>query len=275
MRLKINRKAKSLHTNSTHSTATIETKWSPDIAKCGHTSLPNILLIGYKQLGMTPPEFLTLTAILSYKWDERKPHPSIKTICTLTASTPRTARKHIASLEKKGLLQRVGRSYQTNEYDFSPLTDKLDKLAKDNLPHGQDIPEGTVSNDREPLSGVTAKEDTYKEDSLNKNSTVSGDTTESSKQIQQVYDNFIKQFDTNSNQLRLTAKRKAKIRARLKDCGYEMLTRAIENVAANGFYRGDNDRGWKADLDFITRSYEQVEKLSQLSSKELTFKADW
>ena len=94
---------------------------------------------------------------------------------------------------------------------------------------------------------------------------------------QSVYDLFIKLFDKNPNTYKLTDKRKLKIKQRLKDAGYEMLTKAIKNTAESDFHRGDNTRGWKADLDFILRSYEQVERLSQIDedSKIIEQKAEW
>lgn len=94
---------------------------------------------------------------------------------------------------------------------------------------------------------------------------------------QSVYDLFIKLFDKNPNTYKLTDKRKLKIKARLKDAGYEMLAKAIENTSKSEFHRGDNDRGWTADLDYITRSYENVEKLAALETIKtvVTERASW
>lgn len=97
---------------------------------------------------------------------------------------------------------------------------------------------------------------------------------EPSAQVRDAYDLFIKKFDKNPNTYKLTPKRRAKINARLKDAGYKMLAQAIENTASTPFYTGDNDRGWKADLDFITRSYEQVEKLSNLKEQTKRLKLE-
>ena len=47
-----------------------------------------------------------------------------------------------------------------------------------------------------------------------------------------------------------------------------MIIDAIDHARADYFYNGDNDRGWKADLDFILRSYENVEKLANLSPRK-------
>lgn len=94
-------------------------------------------------------------------------------------------------------------------------------------------------------------------------------------ETQSVYDVYLKVFNKNSKSYKLTDKRKKKIAQRLKDAGYDLLITAITNTGASAFHRGDNDRGWSADLDFILRSYEQVERLATTtnnSNKELTIK---
>lgn len=50
----------------------------------------------------------------------------------------------------------------------------------------------------------------------------------------------------------ITPKRSAAIKARLKEGGgLDGWNHALSVVEANPFFTGDNDRGWKADLDFI------------------------
>lgn len=85
--------------------------------------------------------------------------------------------------------------------------------------------------------------------------------------IQKIYDIFLQKFNKSPNMFKLTPMRRAKIQARLTDAGEEMLTKAIENTANSSFHMGENDRGWKADLDFIVRSYEQVEKLANMTPR--------
>lgn len=84
--------------------------------------------------------------------------------------------------------------------------------------------------------------------------------------VQRIYDYYIEQFGNNPNTYKLTDSRKQKIRKRLGDAGDEMLRLAIKNTSYSDWHRGDNDRNWKADLDFIIRSYEQVEKLAGLET---------
>lgn len=93
-------------------------------------------------------------------------------------------------------------------------------------------------------------------------------------QVQQVYDLFIEKFGKNSSTYKLTDKRKAKLKQRLRDAGEDVLIQAINNTAESGFHRGDNDRGWEADLDFIVRSYEQVERLANDNKFKQGFSAE-
>lgn len=89
-------------------------------------------------------------------------------------------------------------------------------------------------------------------------------------EILRIYGLYINSFKKDSKRYRLTAKRKTAIARRLKDAGAEMVAAAIINTASSAFHRGDNDRGWTADLDFILRSYEQVERLANLGSSPST-----
>lgn len=92
-------------------------------------------------------------------------------------------------------------------------------------------------------------------------------------EMQSIYDLYIEKFRKDPSKYKLTDKRKAKLKARLKDAGFEMLKQAILNTSQSQFHNGDNDRGWRADLDFIIRSYEQVERLaSDDNAKVVTIK---
>jgi len=53
---------------------------------------------------------------------------------------------------------------------------------------------------------------------------------------------------------KVTAARRASLRKRLKDCGgIEGWKSMIEIVENNPFFIGDNNRGWKANIDFILK----------------------
>ena len=52
---------------------------------------------------------------------------------------------------------------------------------------------------------------------------------------------------------KLTADRRRKIEARLREHGPEVWREACDRLAASPFCRGENDRGWRADLDFLVQ----------------------
>jgi hypothetical protein len=63
-----------------------------------------------------------------------------------------------------------------------------------------------------------------------------------------------------SKKYRLTKDREKKIVLRLKTYSLEECKAAIDNLSTSKFHNGENDRGWVADVDFLFRSDEQVDK---------------
>ena len=50
---------------------------------------------------------------------------------------------------------------------------------------------------------------------------------------------------------KLTPERKSRLKARLAEHGVDQFTEAIAAVARSPFCRGENDKGWRADFDFL------------------------
>lgn len=57
-----------------------------------------------------------------------------------------------------------------------------------------------------------------------------------------------------------TSARGGKLRLRLKTYSLEQILQATRHLASSPFHQGKNDRGWKADPDFLIRSDEQIDK---------------
>lgn len=68
---------------------------------------------------------------------------------------------------------------------------------------------------------------------------------------------FNKQFGT---QYTLTNGRKIKLAQRLKNFKLDQILQALENMASDKFFRGENDRGWRADPDYLIRNDEQIDR---------------
>lgn len=51
--------------------------------------------------------------------------------------------------------------------------------------------------------------------------------------------------------VKLTEVRRKKIKARIKEYSVDDWSKAMKAIYNSKFLRGDNDRGWKADFDFL------------------------
>ncbi len=83
-----------------------------------YTMTPNVLLFGYRML--SDAEKLTYQAIDSFDWSDgtglRKGfvYPSLRTIASMRGTVERTIRRHLAALERVGLLTRELRPSRTS-----------------------------------------------------------------------------------------------------------------------------------------------------------------
>lgn len=72
---------------------------------------------------------------------------------------------------------------------------------------------------------------------------------------------IIEKFNTLfSTKYRVTQDRSKKIKLRLKVFSLEEILQAIQNLKSSPFHNGDNDRSWTADIDFLIRNDQQIDK---------------
>lgn len=124
--------------------------------------------------------------------------------------------------------------------------------------------DGQQTDNRRYTNNKNKEEYKNKELDTNISSRVSNETSTT---VDRLYQLFLTEFDKTESRVKLTPERRAKIRLRVKDAGEDMVAKAIRNTAASPWHRGENDRGWKATLDFIVQSYEKVERLSEMEVK--------
>lgn len=114
-----------------------EEKWGPMAGKVGFTMIPTTLLRGAARLQLDPPKFAIVLQLLEHWWErDRDPYPSKETIATRVKLSPRQVQRHIAMLEKEGLVQRLerrapGRGKTSNAYDLSGLVKRVAKLSEE------------------------------------------------------------------------------------------------------------------------------------------------
>lgn len=96
-------------------------KWSPIIATTDFTIIPHILIRNQARLGLTDAEIVTLILIISHKYDQRHPFPSVPTLSGYIGKTPNAVRGNLRSLERKGYIKRIYRNNNSSQYDLTPL----------------------------------------------------------------------------------------------------------------------------------------------------------
>lgn len=94
-----------------------------------------------------------------------------------------------------------------------------------------------------------------KENNTSTNNT--NNNTITSNEVSQIIEFFNSLFE---KKYRITPDRKKKIKLRLKSYTVDEIKLAIDNLSKSKFHNGDNDRGWVADIDFIIRNDEQIDK---------------
>lgn len=215
------------------------------------------------RLGLKGNELLVYSIIYGFSQDgQTRFTGSLQYLADWTNSTKQGCIKCLKSLVKEGYVvkyEKVVNGVKFCEYQgVKPGSTVLNKVyrgikqsltggIKQSLPNNIDI--DNIDNNIDNKGEADKKENENQE-------------------IERVYTHYLDQFGTTAGRYKLTDKRKAKLKSRLQDCGADMIIDAIDHAHADYFYNGDNDRRWKADLDFIIRSYENTEKLANLTPRQ-------
>jgi DNA replication protein DnaD len=146
----------------------IEEKWSRELIDAGWLAIPNIIVEKQLDLGLDSTDINILLHLIRYWWNrDNLPHPSKRTIAQCMGVDMSTVRRHIARMEKKGLIKRIerhdeARGQKTNYYDFTGLINAALPLAKEAVAirdRRQKEDDQRRSRKRAPLSVVTPSED--------------------------------------------------------------------------------------------------------------------
>jgi len=99
----------------------------PELFRDGFVGVPSTLLAvsGKLEPKLTPADVLLVLNLMAFKWDEKAPFPSYRTLAERMGVSVAYARKLAASLEKKGYLVREARIGASNQFNLSPLFERL------------------------------------------------------------------------------------------------------------------------------------------------------
>lgn len=98
--------------------------------------------------------------------------------------------------------------------------------------------------------------DTSNSNSNNNNNNKEGGVGET-KEIETFISSFNKSFGT---EYKITDTRIQKLRKRRETYSFEQILSSLSNLAKSKWHKGDNEKGWVADPDFLLRNDEQIDK---------------
>ena len=106
---------------------TIATRLTVGLAQSSWAPVPLVFFSRFARLEVSPTEGLLLLQLLSFKWDERMPFPTVGALAKRVGLTTRAVRSALSRLESKALLKRVPKG-RRNAYDLSGFFTALEGL---------------------------------------------------------------------------------------------------------------------------------------------------
>lgn len=110
--------------------------WGADVMRLGWVNVPNLLIQQQARIGVTALEMAVLLHILQHWWQAKKlPFPGNTRLAAQLGISARQVQRHIAALEKKGLVRRHARSSpaqgrMSNFLDPSGLVSRLQEVQR-------------------------------------------------------------------------------------------------------------------------------------------------
>lgn len=185
-----------------------------------------------------------------------------------------TLRKHLASMEEKGLIEIVKRSGKGNIYYLKNIKDEPEpKSTSTESVQGTDLgmPKSGKStltkNGQTPCTDLdrhldqkwspkeTQEGNTIKKTQLTKHNRVKKEPNEFALVCEEIKAKWVEtasEFELAGTQLKINDKRKNSIRTLLKEYNKNEIIQAIDRIRLSSFLRGKNKNSWQVSFDWIT-----------------------
>ena len=174
----------------------------------------------------------------------------------LGTKDPKTVRKYLNELEKYGLLERKKQGVNLSDKLYLKRVEIAENQAyktigENSLPDGEKFPNG---QGKIPYQDGE-KFPTNKNES-NKNESNKNENSSATEKVEKEFvDTVIKKWnDIGLNTVRnIKGKRLDSLHARIKEYSKDDVLTVIENVKYSDFLKGNNNRNWTADIDWILK----------------------
>lgn len=178
---------------------------------------------------------------------------STKNIALQSKEGIEAIRNAVKELENHSLLKRVKTQNELGHWDIEYLLLEVEVVK----------PYDGKPDDGKPYNGKSTN-NSNKELS-NKELVKKKENTITSNEVSQIIEYFNSLFNTK---FRVTPERSKKIKLRLKTYSLDEIKLAINNLSKSKFHNGDNDRGWRATIDFIIKNDEKIDEFLNSSPEK-------
>lgn len=194
-----------------------------------------------------------------------------------------TIKRSMRHLEEKGFIRRNISKKDDNSSDrkiYISYDEIFEKPDENELPPVQKWTEGGSKMDgggskNEPTP--QSKNGPHNNISNNNINIIKQDNTSSKGELENRRDSFriitdkfngaATEYDLNKI-IKLSDKRKAKLKARIDELGEDKIIEAIDKIKESSFLRGENDRKWKIDFDWLIANDTNILKVLEDKYKD-------
>lgn len=209
------------------------------------------------QLGLKGNELIIYAAIYGFTQAEGQWFTgSQQYLADWTNSTTRGVRKALASLEEKGLLL-IGKNGKGNKY--RAIRPEIEEQSSAN----ENIEEQSSAIQRNKVPLIEEQSSYNNIDNKLDDKLAFKESIKESPKPEDVVKLYNETCVSLPHVKTLTAKRIKAVNARLKTYSIADIQKAFSMAEASKFLKGDNDRGWRADFDWLINENNMVKVLEE------------
>ena len=193
----------------------------------------------WEHQGITPTQKLVLLALADWANDEGLCWPSIRRLADKSSLTSRCVQKTIRSLEDAELIKREEVSGKGNRYWITLPANDVHPRTTFTPPMNEVHP---TPEPRSPNTSYTHQETS--------NDMSSDDDQVTVDEVVRAWNDLAADRDL-PRVVKVTPTRRKQIQARIREYTADDWSTALSAIYRSKFLCGENDRGWKADFDFL------------------------
>ena len=234
----------------------------------GYVSIANEVweALGSYRLSGEENQILNCVIRKTYGFNKKTDHISLSQFQKYTGMNRPAVARAIKKLVSKKILGSIKKDTTSIKKDTSTITLYwFNKLYSEWEPSIKKDTRGSINIDKRVVSKKIPTKDIYTKDiyihgDVATHEPLKAELLDITKTTNTPINSYIERFNNKfGSKYTPTTGREHKLKLRLKNFTIDQILEATNNLSESEFHTGKNDRGWKADPDFLIRNDEQVD----------------